>query len=294
MERSKNVDWIIEDESDYENIDRDITRSMLSAAKNCGNRSKKRAPGSPALGMATQAIRYWDIRIKMKWERNHRDLVLNYYLSIADVDREVHDKTLSIRECIKQLNFSRQKLKDVVANAKEYRGHYEAEIAEAMVGFKEGQIFHPVEKEILVERELKTRENCWTAQWSWRKMGLQIRGHLKPNTLKRSKLMHVEIPNVYRTAWRKNQNKEEVERHLIDRNVEQFSHAANTPFGYYALGKELRHTGDSDMAESILNGTLEHECLENNTIHAIVGQLKWHPTIQGILKPIVTTADFQS
>jgi hypothetical protein len=85
-----------------------------------------------------------------------------YYLSRAEVDREVHDKSLSIRGCIKQLNFSRQKLKDVVANAKEYRGQYEAEIAEAIVEkrnprFKDGEIFDPVEKEILVERELKTR-----------------------------------------------------------------------------------------------------------------------------------------
>jgi hypothetical protein len=126
--------------------------------------------------METQAIRYWDIRIKRKGERNPRDLVLNYYLSRADVDREVRDKPLSIRECIKQLNFSIQKIKDVVANAKEYRGQYEAEIAEAIVEkrnprFKDGEIFDPVEKEILVERELKTRENRRTAHRLWRKMG---------------------------------------------------------------------------------------------------------------------------
>jgi hypothetical protein len=114
--------------------------------------------------MATQSIRCWDIRIKRKGERNPRYLVLNFYLSRADVDREVHDKPLSIQECIKQLNFSRQKLKDVVASAREYRGQYEVEIAEAIVEkrnprFKEGEIFDPVEKEILVEREVKTREN---------------------------------------------------------------------------------------------------------------------------------------
>jgi hypothetical protein len=160
--------------------------------------------------------------------------------------------------------------------------------------FKEGEIFDPVEKETLVERELKTRENRRTAQRSWRKIGRQIWGHLKPNTLKRSKLMHIEVPNVDGTAWTKIENKEEVERHLIDRNVEQFSHAGNTPFGYSALGKKLGHTGDSGMAERILNGTLEHECMGNEAIHAIVGHLERHPTIQGILKPIVTTADFQS
>jgi hypothetical protein len=106
--------------------------------------------------------------------------------------------------------------------------------------------------------------------------------------------MHIEVPNVDGTAWTKIENKEEVERHLIDRNVERFSHAGNTPFGYSALGKELGHTADSDMAESILNGTLAQECMDNEAIRAIIGQLKRHPTIQGILKPIVTTADFQS
>jgi hypothetical protein len=66
MERSKTGDWSIEDESGYEKIDRDITRSMTSAAKKCGNQSRKRTPWSPALGMATQSIRYWDIRINRK------------------------------------------------------------------------------------------------------------------------------------------------------------------------------------------------------------------------------------
>jgi hypothetical protein len=36
--------------------------------------------------------------------------------------------------------------------------------------FKEGDIFDTVEKETLVEREVKTRENCRMAQRSWRKM----------------------------------------------------------------------------------------------------------------------------
>jgi hypothetical protein len=104
--------------------------------------------------------------------------------------------------------------------------------------------------------------------------------------------MHVEVQDG--TAWTKIENKAEVESHLIDRNVEQFRHAGTTPFGYTDLGKEPGHTGNINMAENILNGTLEHECMDNAAIRAIVGQLKRHPTIQGSLKPIVTTADFQS
>jgi hypothetical protein len=68
--------------------------------------------------------------------------------------------------------------------------------------------------------------------------------------------MHVEVPNEDGTASTKIENKTEVESHLIDRNGQQFSHAGTTPFGYTALGTELGHTCDSDMAENILNGTL--------------------------------------
>jgi hypothetical protein len=48
------------------------------------------------------------------------------------------------------------------------------------------------------------------------------------------------------------------------------------------------------MVEDILNGTLEHECMEDEAIRAIVEQLKRHPAIQDILTPIVTAKDFQS
>jgi hypothetical protein len=78
--------------------------------------------------MVAQYIRHWDVRIKREGERNHLELVLNFYLIKYDVDREAHDKTPSMQECTIQLNFSRHKLKDVVANAKEHRGKYEVEM----------------------------------------------------------------------------------------------------------------------------------------------------------------------
>jgi hypothetical protein len=87
-------------------------------------------------------------------------------------------------------------------------------------------------------------------------MGRQIRGHIKPNTLQRSKLMHAEVPSNNETTWTKIEDKDEVEHHLIATNVEQFSHAGATPFGFTDLGKELGHAGDSAMTEVILEGTL--------------------------------------
>jgi hypothetical protein len=63
------------------------------------------------------------------------------------------------------------------------------------------------------------------------------------------------------TLWRKVEDKEIMREHLMERNIEQFSHAGKTPFGYSDLGAELGHTGDSQMANDILEGTLQHACL---------------------------------
>jgi hypothetical protein len=75
----------------------------------------------------------------------------------SDVDKEARDCALPVQECIRQVNFSQKKLKDVVANAKEHRGKYERQVAEAILEkrnprYKEGEIFDPVEKKILVEK----------------------------------------------------------------------------------------------------------------------------------------------
>jgi hypothetical protein len=84
-----------------------------------------------------------------------------------------------------------------------------------------------------------------------------------------------------------------VEEHQIERNVEQFSHAGKTPFGCTALGKEAGHTGDSPMADDIYYGVLEHEALSHTSIQLIVDQLKKHPLLEKIIKPIVIAEEFK-
>jgi hypothetical protein len=85
-------------------------------------------------------------------------------------------------------------------------------------------------------------------------MGHQMRGHIKPNTLQRSKLMHVEVPSNKETTCTKIEEKYEVEHHLISRNVEQFSHSGATPFGFTDLGKELGHTGAAPWQKRFWTG----------------------------------------
>jgi hypothetical protein len=102
----------------------------------------------------------------------------------------------------------------------------------------------------LVAKVLKTRENRKTAKRSWKKLGRQIRWIIKLETMKRSRLTKIEVPDG--DAWKKVEDKETMEEHMMERNIEQFSHAGDTPFRYSDLGAELGHTGDSQMANDFL------------------------------------------
>jgi hypothetical protein len=68
--RGHKEDWTIKDENLYEEIDRDNTRSMLSAAKQCSVRKMHKEPWSLTIGLATNTIRYWDVWVKHKGDRN--------------------------------------------------------------------------------------------------------------------------------------------------------------------------------------------------------------------------------
>jgi hypothetical protein len=59
--------------------------------------------------------------------------------------------------------------------------------------FRSGETLMECDKDVLVQKELKSRENRRTAKRSWQKLGRQIRGHLKPHTLQKSKLTAVEV-----------------------------------------------------------------------------------------------------
>jgi hypothetical protein len=96
--------------------------------------------------------------------------------------------------------------------------------------------------------------------------------------------------------WKHIIGKDDLEDHLIERNFEQFSHSRATPFGYTDMGKERVHTGDSQMAQDICEGTLRYAALSDSAIHAIVQKnfTDIHPSIDKILKPGITPEDFKS
>jgi hypothetical protein len=78
---------------------------------------------------------------------------------------------------------------------------------------------------------------------------------VKPSSIKRLCLNILDV-QLEDGLWRQIVGKDQGEENIIESNVEQFSHAGATPLGYTELVQELGHTGDTQMAEDILEGTL--------------------------------------
>jgi hypothetical protein len=296
--RGKTSEWTLTDEQDYEKLDLDLSQVMEHASRMCSLRKKHNTPWANSLGTATHAIRYWSTRVDRKGVHSQDDGVLDYYFSQSDVNGTVADRTLSIRECMHQAKNARRKFKDALNEAKTNGSFYELEVATARVEKRfphlaEDDDSCSIEREDRIQQELKSRENKRTTQNTFRKLGRQIRGHVKPNSAKKSSLSKVTVPETDGT-WTQIIGQYDLEDHLIQRNVEKFSLAGETPFGYSPLGKELGHTGDSEMAEAIHEGTLEHEALSDAAINAVVKQLRKHPALDKVLKPAVTKNNFKS
>jgi hypothetical protein len=209
------------------------------------------------------------------------------------------DITMTITACIHQLNNARLQLKDVLKEASNNGVFYDVEVATTRVKKKfpqltEENVVCPIEREESIELEVKAQKNRRNTQGSFRKLGRQIQGHIKPNFNKKSSLTRVSVPDDGPEGlWQHIICKDKLEDHLIKRNV-FFSHAGATPFGYTELGKDLGHTDDSQMAQDIYDGTLDHDALSDGAMYAIVEQLWKYPAIDKILKTVVSPEDFKS
>jgi hypothetical protein len=290
--------WDLSCEQKYEGVECDVPAAMIHAEKSCSLRKQYLTPWAKSIGVGMNAIRYWDVRVQRRGERHPHHGVLNYYLARSDVDVKTFNKPLPLTECINQANNTRAKSKHTLKNLKDNSTQYEHEVAAAWLERRHPHLAdcnsdHALEREDLILKEIKRRENKRVTARSFKKMGRQIRGHVKPYSLKKTSLKRLEVQ--YATGiWKHTQGKESIEEHIAQRNMEQFSHAGKTPFGYTPLGEELGHTGDTQMAEDILSGTLEHEELRDDAIQAIVKQLRQHPAIQQIIKHIIMVEDFKS
>jgi hypothetical protein len=214
----------------------------------------------------------------------------------SDVDASHFDQTVLVKDGASELRNAKTRFKYVLAEEISNSDLYEVEVSTARFERRyphltEDNVMQAQERDERIEKEVKQRETRLSTHKLFRKLGYQIRGHVKPKSTKNSILSRLDV-QTEDSLWR--QIVVQVEEHLIERNVEQFSHAGATPLVYTELGRELGHTGDAPMAETILDSTFEHDYLSNDALAAIVKQLRKHPTVREIIQPIVTEADFKS
>jgi hypothetical protein len=198
-----------------------------------------------------------------------------------------------VKACAAELRNVKARFKDILADAISKSDLYEVEVDTIRVKRRyphltEDNVIQAQEREDRIDKEVKQRETRRSTQKSFRKLGYQIRGHVNPSSTMKSYLNRQDV-QMEDGLWRQIVGNDQVEEHLIERNVEHFSHAGATPLGYIELGQELGHTGDTPMAEAIRGGTFDHDALS-----AIVIQLRKHPIVRQIINPIVTKENFKS
>jgi hypothetical protein len=279
-----------EDELACETLDRGITAAMLRVRK------QHDTPWAPSLIKVTHIIWYWTKRISKSRIRQADDHVLEYCLEHSDVEAAHFDKTMSVKNCASELRNARVRFKDVLAKEVSHSDLYEAEVSTARVErryphIKEDNVNKNVRNEW--KKEVKQREIRRSSQKSFRKLRYQIRGHVKPNYTRMSSINRLDV-QTKDDLWFQIVGKCQVEEHLIERNVEQFSYSGATPLGYNELGLELGHTGYTPMAEAIRDGTFKHDSLSDDSLEAIVKQIWKHPAVTKFIQAVVTEADFKT
>jgi hypothetical protein len=120
------------------------------------------------------------VRTQRNGEWHPNDGVLNYYLARSDVDAKTFDKPLMRTECIHQANNARVKFKDTIKNVKENSNQYEHEVEVARVERRyrhlaKGNGALALEREELILKEIKRRENKRVIARSFKNIGRQIR-----------------------------------------------------------------------------------------------------------------------
>jgi hypothetical protein len=123
--------------------------------------------------------------------------VLNYYLAISDVDVNAFDTPLPLTECRHQANNTRAKFKDILKDVNDNITHYEHEVSAARVERRNLYLAEENSAHALL-REIKRRENKHATSRPFKKLGRQIRGHVKPFSLKKNSLARLEVQD---TTW---------------------------------------------------------------------------------------------
>jgi hypothetical protein len=168
--------------------------------------------------------------------RQADDRFLEYYLEHSDVDAAHFDKTMYVKDCVSELRNEKARFNDVLSEAISNSYMYEVEVATTRDDriyphLTEDNVMQAQERAERIEKEVKQYETRRSTQKSFQKLEYQIRGHVKPTSTKKSCPNRLDVPTEDFLLCQI-VGKVQVEEHLMEQNVEQFSHAGETPLDY--------------------------------------------------------------
>jgi hypothetical protein len=140
-----------------------------------------------------------------------------------------------------------------------------------------------LEHDDLTERKLKHMSESNARRNLFIMLIFNIKGFIYLDSIKRSSLTRVDITIAVCTAPLTTNKK--IEHHLLQRYPQSYWAAGSTPFGHTPLRQSLGPTGDSPLANYILDGTFTHP---NLTVKAFTSHLRQRLQFPDIPKATVT------
>jgi hypothetical protein len=138
-----------------------------------------------------------------------------------------------------------------------------------------------IDSKIKYMKEAKARSNIFNM------LQFDIKGFIDPHSIKRNSLTLVDVMVDGRLTPLT--TKAEIEDRLLSRNPQAYLDSGTTPFGHTTLGRSLGPTGDSPLADSILDGYFSHP---NRAVSAFTQQLRRHGHFTDIPAAKITEKQF--
>jgi hypothetical protein len=185
-----------------------------------------------------------------------------------------HTHPSSVDICIIGIETARSSIKKEIHRQSHMKEQYKYDLASDIIDRRhrhlspQHSISDKLEREDLIDNKLKHMKEAKAKSNLFTMLRFDIKGFIDPHRIRHNALTLVDVliygPLTPLTI------KADIEDHLLARNPLAYLASGTTPFGHMVLGRSLGPTGDSPLADLILNGSSSHP---NRAVNAFTQQL---------------------
>jgi hypothetical protein len=223
-------------------LDKQITKTLLTGENQCAKDDKNRNPWSPKLCEAGLTLSYWKKKFKMSQNKCFRWHILESLFTRTTISLPDHETTNpdTIRHNLRQ---ARRNWKTIKRQADEIRQQFLKEQAEE----------HARKRNITSEKALKAIQQAEQSKQTYLQINELIGGKKTKTPLTQIEVTDPEDPHGAKITLTQ---KPEIEHAIIKRNQSHSRQSLNTPFHTIPeLSDAINPTNPDNKIENILNGT---------------------------------------